>query len=249
MPRMENNNPFAEGGAAYARHRPQYPDALFAWLAAQAPRRVHALDIATGTGQAACALATQFDWVTAFDSSAEQLKAAPRMPNLRYEQAAAEAIPLADGCADLLVVAQALHWLDLDRFWPEARRVLRPGGVIATCTYNLMAVTPEVDALVHDLYHARVGRWWPAERRHVENGYAELAFPFDRLAPPDCAMTAHWEVERLLGYLRTWSAVKRCIAAGNEDPVTALEPALRAAWGDAAERGVRWPLTVLAGRC
>ena len=38
---------------AYARHRPHYPDALFAWLASLMPGRALAWDAGTGNGQVA----------------------------------------------------------------------------------------------------------------------------------------------------------------------------------------------------
>lgn len=243
---MSFQDHFSAGSAGYARHRPRYPAALFDWLAAAAPARHHALDIATGSGQAAQDLADRFSWVTGFDASEAQLAQAPRLPNLRYEVARAEAIPLPDRCADAIVVAQALHWFDLDRFYAEARRVLRPGGLLVAWTYNLLSVTPAVDALVHGLYHGALRDHWPPARRLVEDGYASLPFPFTPLQAPDCAMSASWDVEQLLGYLRTWSAVGACMAAGLPDPVAAIEAELRAAWGE-GERPVQWPLAIRAG--
>src|SRR6266496_4940677 len=68
----------------YATFRPRYPPALFAALAAQAPRRGTAWDCATGSGQAALGLATHFERVVATDASAAQLAAARRHPRVRY---------------------------------------------------------------------------------------------------------------------------------------------------------------------
>lgn len=237
---------FSADSAGYARHRPRYPDALFAWLAAQAPAREHSVDIATGSGQAAAGLAAHFARVSAFDASAAQLRHAEARDNLHYAVATAEAIPLPDAGADLVTVAQALHWLDLEGFYPECRRVLKPGGVLACWTYDLLQVTPAVDARVQHLYRDVLGRWWPYERRHVEDGYARLPFPFRRLAAPAFAMEADWTCEHLLGYLRTWSAWQAYTAAGHPDPVNAIADALRDDFGP-GERRVHWPLSLLAG--
>ena len=44
------------------------------------------------------------------------------------------------GKVDLIMVAQALHWFDLDRFYAEARRVLKSDGVLAASAYNLLHI-------------------------------------------------------------------------------------------------------------
>jgi hypothetical protein len=67
---------FSGHAAAYAAHRPTYPEALFAWIAEQAPGRTMAWDVATSNGQAAVALAAYFDAVHATDASAEQVEQA-----------------------------------------------------------------------------------------------------------------------------------------------------------------------------
>lgn len=235
----------AEG---YARHRPGYPAALFDWLAARAPGRALAWDCATGSGQAALGLAGHFDRVVATDASADQLRRAAAHPRVHYAAAAAEAAPLAGGALDLLTVAQAAHWFDLDRFYAEARRVLRPGGVLALWTYDLLAIDPAVDAVFGRFYRDAVGPWWPPERRHVESGYRELPFPFPELAPPALEMTAEWRLADLLGYLGTWSAVKRCREATGRDPLAGVAGPLGEAWGEPeTPRPVRWPLHLRVG--
>jgi hypothetical protein len=60
-------------------------------------------------------------------------------------------------------------------------------------------------------------------------------------------MEAHWRLEQVLGYLRTWSATKRFIAARGFDPVDELGEELRDVWLDGA-RSVRWPIHIRVGR-
>ena len=90
---------------------------------------------------------------------------------------------------DLFAVAQAWHWFNREAYLAEARRVAVPGAVLAVWTYNLHRVTEEVDSVVDALY-AELDPWWPAERRHVEDGYAHLAPPGDEVPAPAFAMTA-----------------------------------------------------------
>ena len=238
---------FSSQSAAYHKYRPDYPDALFDWLAGIAPGRGLALDVATGNGQAAVALARHFDAVIATEPSAAQLRSARPHPRVTYRLEPAEAISLAPGSADLVVVAQAAHWFDWPRFTAEAARVLRPGGVIAIWSYGNCEVTARIDRLVADFFRDVVGPYWPRERRHVEEDYRDLALPWPPLSTPDFAMGTRWDAAAMLGYLDTWSAVRRCRARTGRDPLALVAAPLSAAWG-AEPRDVRWPLTLRAGR-
>lgn len=238
---------FSRDSSAYAAWRPRYPAALFEWLASVVPGHALAWDAGTGNGQAAVALAAHFERVVASDPSASQLANAMPHPRVEYREAG-ESAGLDAGSADLVTVAQALHWFDRDRFWQEARRVLRPGGVVAVWCYELQRITPEVDQVVGHFYHVTVGEYWTPERRLVEHGYRTVDFPFEELLPPPFAMTAEWSLEQELGYLGTWSAVNRMRDRTGRDPVSELRPALEAAWPADRLLRVEWPLSVRAGR-
>ena len=239
---------FSTQSADYARFRPRYPPALFSWLASVAPGRACAVDVATGNGQAALALAEHFAEVVAVDASAAQLAEAPARANVTYRVGQAEATGVADASADLLTAAQAFHWFRQDAFFAEAARVLRPGGVLAVWSYGLTRITPAVDALVQHLYGDVLGSYWEPERRLVEEGYASVTFPFAPIAAPPFEMALDWDLPALLGYLRTWSALRAYVRARGVDPVVALEPELARAWGDAGARTARWTLSVHASR-
>jgi SAM-dependent methyltransferase len=239
---------FSAQSSDYARFRPTYPDALFVWLASVAAGRDCAVDVATGSGQAALLLAQHFARVVALDASAAQIAAASPHPQVRYGVAQAENTGLAASSADLLTAAQAFHWFDQAAFFAEAARLLRPGGVLALWCYGLPHITPEVDAVVQHLYGDLLGSYWDPERRLVEEGYRSVTFPFQPLDVPSFAMTAEWEFDGLVGYLGTWSALKAFVRARGGDPLAALAPDLARAWGDSRARLVRWPLAVHARR-
>jgi SAM-dependent methyltransferase len=240
---------FSATAPDYARFRPRYPAALFDWLVARVPAARVAWDCATGSGQAAVALADRVPLVVASDPSTAQLAGVPPHPRVHRLAATAERSGLRAASVDLLTVAQALHWFDLPAFVAEAHRVVRLGGVVAAWSYANPTITPAVDAAIAELYDGVLGPWWPPERRLVERGYADLPFPFTDLAPPPVAMTAHWTLAELAGYLGTWSATAAYRRARGTDPIAATLPTLAAAWGDAeTRREVRWPLVVLAGR-
>lgn len=237
---------FSAGAADYARYRPTYPPALFAWLAAQAPSRTIAVDVGTGSGQAAIALAEYFDAVVGLDPSTEQLANASPHPRVRYEIARAQATGLPAASVDLLTAGQAFHWFAETAFFEEARRVLRSDGVLAVWAYALTTITPEVDAVVLDYYERYLGRYWEPERRLVEDGYRSVAFPFRELPAPRFEMQLEWSFAALAGYLGTWSPLKRYLRDHGTNPLEEVLPRLEAAWGDAPSRLVRWPLSLRA---
>jgi SAM-dependent methyltransferase len=194
-------------------------------------------------------LADHFERVIASDPSAEQIAHARSRANLEYRIEPAERSTLETGTVDLACVAQALHWFDLARFHAEVRRVLKPGGIVAFWTYADCRVDPAVDALKNRLYVELTGHYWPAERAIVESGYADLPFPFERIATPAFELCMHWTVDRFLSYLRSWSGSQRYWRALDHDPVSLIEGELRRAWGDAdARRTVSWNLHLHCGR-
>lgn len=212
-----------------------------------APARKQAWDCGCGSGQATAGLVAQFDSVIATDPSGDQLSHAPPLERVIWQAVTAEASGLPDKSVDAVLVAQALHWIDLERFWPEVRRIVRPYGVITAWSYAFQQTgEPALDELLREFTTEIVGPYWPPERHHVDTGYAELDFPFERLEAPGSAMTATWDVGRELAYLRSWSATRRAREVLGTDPVGLIEDRVREAWGDGG-REIQWPLTVLAG--
>ncbi|MGH8131057.1 MAG: class I SAM-dependent methyltransferase [Steroidobacteraceae bacterium] len=238
---------FSVQSDAYQKYRPDYPKALFAWLAGQAPGRQLAVDVATGNGQAAIGLARHFESVIATEPSVAQLREARPHARVEYRLEPAEAISVATGSADLLVSAQAAHWFDWARFVAESARVLRHSGVFAIWCHGRCKVVPDIDRLLDDFTRDAVGPFWPRERRHVDEGYRDLVPPFAPIEAPAFAMQADWNVDSMLGYLDTWSAVRRHRARTGRDSLGQLAAPLAAAWGGEIRR-VCWPLTIKAGR-
>jgi len=228
---------FSRLSARYAAYRPRYPDGLFDAIAAIAgPGPVW--DCATGSGQAALPLAARFATVVATDASRQQVRSATPHPGVCYAVALAEATPLRSGWAQLVTVAQALHWLDLTRFYPEVRRVLRPGGLFAAWTYGTQRVDGgAIDAIVEDFYLRVVGPYWAPERCWVETGYRTLDFPFDPVEIASPPVIEEWTLAQLLGYVSTWSAVAKCRDVTGGDPLPALEAEVHRARKRSTARG------------
>jgi SAM-dependent methyltransferase len=245
---------FSKQANAYAAFRPSYPDALGAYLASLTPARGHlptqAWDCGTGSGQAATMLARHFDRVLATDASAAQIKKAERCDRVEYRVAPAESSGLPDRSCDLITVAQAAHWFDLPPFYAEARRVLKPGGVIAVWCYALVqAGHPDLDAALLHLQSERLGKYWPKRRELVEDHYQSLPFPFPQIEAPSFEMTARWSAKDLLGFLDSWSAVARCREFERRDPLKPFAAELKRVWPAGTETiEARWPLFMKVGR-
>ncbi|HXT17998.1 MAG TPA: class I SAM-dependent methyltransferase [Gemmatimonadaceae bacterium] len=239
---------FSEVSAAYAEFRPHYPPTLFEFLASRPAKRVCAWDCGAGSGQATVDLAAWFDRVIATDVSATQIARAPRHPRIEWRVEPAEQTTIDAGSIDLVTVATALHWFDHPRFYAEVRRVAAPGAAIAAWVYTPARMDGEAGVLLRRFARETVGAYWPPERRHVDEAYANVPFPFERVSAPDLVLSEDWTLDQLAGYARTWSSTARYVARHGVDPVIELSAQLATVWGQHERRRIEWPLVILAGR-
>ena len=142
---------FSAVATEYANARPEYPDALFAWIATIAPGTHLAWEAGCGSGQASRGLAAHFGQVFATDPSVAQIAQAHGPANIRFAVEPGECCSLADASVDAVCVAQALHWFDREA---DVRRAMR----------------------LRDLRHARIGgEHLPEMRRQPATGLAAAA--------------------------------------------------------------------------
>lgn len=240
---------FSARSAAYAAHRPTYPAALVDYLAGLCRETGSALDAGCGTGQLSVLLAERFARVVGTDASAQQIAKAQAHARVEYRVAPAERSGLPDSSVDLVTAAQAAHWFDLPAFYAEARRVGRPGAVIALVTYGVIEADAEIGPAIRHFYHDVVGPYWPPERRHVEEGYRSFAFPFAEATPPPLAIAVEWRAADLIGYADTWSAVREAEKILGQEPLERFRREILLAWGDPERRrAIRFPLSLRVGR-
>jgi SAM-dependent methyltransferase len=237
---------FSGHAGSYAAHRPSYPDALFSFLADSCHQHDIAWDCATGNGQAARSVAPFFENVVATDASAEQIASAEPNPRIEFRVAPAESSGIDSNTIDLITVAQALHWFDIERFFDEACRVLKPGGVLAVWAYERCHVTPECNEVVENIF-AEVESFWPPKREIVDGQYCDITLPVPEMPVDSFDMQVNWTADEMLNYMRTWSATQRYLQANGSDPLVPYEQELRTRWGE-GRRDLRWPLTLKAGR-
>ena len=135
-------NPFGTDGmaAGYAASRPAvHPrviEQVYEHLRRREPFR-RALDVGCGAGLSTKALAGFAHTRIGLEPAAAMLQWAPAVaPSADFVVGAAEAIPLCRHAVDLITAAGSLNYADLDRFFPEAARVLMPAGVLVVYDFS-----------------------------------------------------------------------------------------------------------------
>ncbi|MEV0535664.1 class I SAM-dependent methyltransferase [Kitasatospora sp. NPDC050463] len=127
---------FGGVAAEYDLARPSYPDELFdelERLAGRSLKGARVLDVGAGTGIATRLLAARGADVVAVEPTpgmgAQFLTSSPGLPLVK---GSGDELPFHDHSADFVTYAQAFHWTRPELSVPEAIRVLRPGGALAT---------------------------------------------------------------------------------------------------------------------
>jgi len=118
---------FGAAAHQYDKGRPSYPEVAVDWLLPVGARTV--LDLGAGTGKLTRRLVARGLDVVAVEPS-EQMRdqLTHALPAVRALAGSAEQIPLPDRSVDVVLVAQAWHWVDVDKAVPEVARVLVRGG-------------------------------------------------------------------------------------------------------------------------
>ncbi len=147
---------FESGSDVYERARPGYTDEVLAHLVGSL--RLHdgstVLDLAAGTGKMTRRLREVSGRCLAIEPSPSMRTVfTEAVPGGAVVAGTAEAVPVADGTIDAVVVAQAFHWFDNTESLTEIARVLRPGGGLALVWNERDERVPLIAQLV------RVSKW------------------------------------------------------------------------------------------
>ncbi len=216
-------------------------------MAALAPARDAAWDCATGNGQAARGLARHFARVEATDASAQQVAHAEPAPHVAYSVQPAEGTSFPPATFDAVCVAQALHWFEVDRFYAEVKRVLKPGGLLLVVGYGWSTFTPRFEREFMREVIEPVRPYWPAQNKLLWDGYRDLPFPFEPVAFPKMVIEADWTLAQVMDYVGTWTATRR-LAEGDPGFLARAQARLASAWGEEERQHVTFPLHIQCGR-
>jgi SAM-dependent methyltransferase len=189
---------FSAAADVYERARPSYPAEAVEWLVNRVDLRPGrtVVDVGAGTGKLTRLLVPTGAHVVAVEPLPAMLeKLVESAPGAEAILGTAEQLPLSDVSADVITVAQALHWFDQGRALPEFRRVLRPGGTVALVWNSRDLADPFQAALAKVLDPAR--ERVPAQRDNVWREPFERSPLFGPLEVYRFPFEQHFTVEDL----------------------------------------------------
>jgi len=240
---------FGKKSSDYLQYRPDYPDELYQYLVGLATQHELAWDCGTGNGQAAGQLSPHFKQVIGSDVNQQQLDVAIKKANVHYYCWPAEKTGLSATTVDLVTVAQALHWFNLEPFYQEVQRVSKSSGIMAAWCYSLGSINQEIDMVIKKLYTDILGNgYWPSERRYIDEQYQTIYFPFKKMETPQFNIEKKMDFTHVIGYLNTWSAVKEYQQVNQDNPIHLIYADLQKVWGEPSTvYTMRWPIHLLVG--
>jgi SAM-dependent methyltransferase len=235
---------FSHQSAYYATYRPTYPKELYDFVNSLVADKKLVWDVATGNGQAAIHLADYFQHVYATDLSQQQLHNAKRTSNIEYRLEHAEKCSLPDLSVDLITVATAIHWFDLDGFYKQVKRVLKPEGILFAWSYGGCKINPEIDRVIDYFnFEYLYDYWHEGAKMNWNDKYRSLPMPYPILETPAFIAKANYTLQEVMNYMYSWSGVQEYIKREGKNPLLDIKNELLAVWGDEAEKKeVNWYL-------
>ncbi|MBE2216830.1 MAG: class I SAM-dependent methyltransferase [Ignavibacteria bacterium] len=246
---MEFKDYFSKQAKEYSKYRPKYPTELFEYLSSLVKEHDTAWDCATGNGQAAMGLEPYFEKIIATDASSSQIEHAELHPKIEYRTVSAENSRLESDSIDLITVATAIHWFDTDKFYPEVKRITKPGGVLAVWTYAENTISPEIDDISRKFSEVVLGKYWPDENKKAWDFRNQIMLPFEHIEVPEFEFSIEWDMNEYLSFLSTWSATQNYIKTNGKSPLEIVYGEYRKAWKDEnIKRSVKMKIWLKASR-
>jgi SAM-dependent methyltransferase len=216
-------NPFTDASSAerYARGRPYFHPIVIERIrqhlgTASLPQLT--LDAGCGTGLSSRALLEISERIIAVDRSLGMLAHVPRHSRIFTVAAACEQIPMSSKSVDLVTAGCVIHWLALDLFTSEARRILRPGGVLVVYDNFFVTDQPEISGFQTWFQRDYVGRY-PSPRRNnirMDDPAAWPSYDFELIHYERYENYETYSLDRFVDYLVTQSNIISAVEHGHE---------------------------------
>ena len=179
------------------------------------------VDVGCGSGQSTNIFQPYFKKISGFDISAEQIKQAKlqnKFDNIDYMEGCAENIPVEDKSVDLVVAGTAAHWFDLETFFDEVKRVLKPTGCLAILFHVdpilslISATSVDQSEKASDIFKRAVDDYAEdplpkhVHQNLVKNSFADIydQIPFDQKEKNDALHTYNkWSVNDACGFIKS----------------------------------------------
>ncbi|KAL5007423.1 hypothetical protein ScPMuIL_016229 [Solemya velum] len=243
----------------YKTFRPVYPNAVYETIASYCksglePGMNLAVDVGCGSGQSSLPLANYFQEVVGIDVSETQIDQAPDVPGVCFRVGQAESLDfLKDNSVDLVTIAQAMHWVNTEKFYTEVNRVLKPGGSLVAYGYTIPEVDqPEAKDVIEQFFKKTLEQYWEPGRQHIHESFRKFSLPFPGWVRNDnLHMDKFWTVDEFTGYLSTasaWQSLKK--VHPESDELHNIHERLQSLLFSGGEERVvfRWPIFMLMGK-
>ena len=207
---------------AYGKFRPVYPksvgDIITSYMRSnECSGFEFAVDAACGTGQSTFLLSDHFQHAVGVDISKTQIEQAMlkhkefekhhMKGNIEFKVDDAHNLPTESSSVDLLTCAMAWHWLDSEKFYAEAKRVLKPRGCLAVYGHGVHVNDNYRinDAL--ETFHGELITFncFPEEVIHVMDNYKAVELPFSCAQRFEFDLQQKSTIDQVLGLLSSVS--------------------------------------------
>ena len=213
----------ADHAAAYAKFRPVYPrnvaEIITTYMKSKGASGFEfAVDVACGSGQSTFLLCEYFQKVVGLDVSVAQIAQAklkcadiaPK-PTVSFEVGDAHNLQFEPSSVDLLSCAAAWHWLDAEKFYVEAKRVLKPKGCLVVYAYDCFHIkdNERIKNAFDDFWDEIIrSDCLGKQAMHVMNNYEAVKLPFSQTQRIEFVLPQKATINQLLGFFSSVSSYR-----------------------------------------
>lgn len=156
----QNVAAFNKRSLEYEFARPVYPKEVFDFLSNRCPNKKRAWDCACGTGQVSKSLINYFSKISATDINENQIKSTTKHKTIEFSVQKSESTNFPSEYFDLICVAQALHWFDINDYFQEVNRLLKQDGIFACLGYGFFKIEDEIDIIIKKTILKPLNSYW-----------------------------------------------------------------------------------------